>query len=95
LGLDQVSVHDNFFEVGGYSLLMIQVHSKLNAHWPKRLRLVDLFKYPTISSLANFISQDEPEVAKVNKSPDTLQNRKQTLQKQREIRNLVRNKAQR
>jgi hypothetical protein len=42
LGVDQVSVYDNFFDLGGYSLLSIQVISQLEPKLGFRLRPVDL-----------------------------------------------------
>lgn len=61
LRLDQVGIHDNFFDLGGHSLLIVQVHSKLQATFKRTLSLIDLFKYPTISALADFLTQTETE----------------------------------
>jgi len=56
LGMSAVSVNSNFFDLGGHSLLMVQVQLKLNAQLDKNIALIDLFKYPTIHALANFLS---------------------------------------
>jgi len=51
LGLEMVGIHDNFFEVGGDSLLSIQIVArarKFNIHITVR----QLFQYPTISEIA-------------------------------------------
>ncbi len=56
LGTTELSIHDNFFDLGGHSLLLIQIHSKLQKLFDKPLSLIDLFKHTTISSLANFLS---------------------------------------
>lgn len=61
LRVDQVGIHDNFFDLGGHSLLIVQVHSKLQATFERTLSLIDLFKYPTISALADFLTQTESE----------------------------------
>lgn len=58
LGLSSVSVNSNFFDIGGHSLLMVQVQLKLNEQLNKNLALLDLFKYPTIQSLASFLAQE-------------------------------------
>ncbi|WP_460200802.1 AMP-binding enzyme [Scytonema sp. NUACC21] len=62
LNLERVGVNDNFFELGGHSLLIVQVHSKLNqkllGNINKEISVVDLFKYPTISTLAQYLGQD-------------------------------------
>jgi amino acid adenylation domain-containing protein len=55
LKLDQVGVNDNFFEIGGDSLLMAHLSSKLSAVLPNKLSIVELFKYPTIQSLSQYL----------------------------------------
>lgn len=52
LSLDAVSVNDNFFEVGGHSLLAARMHRQLMEILGPALTIVDLFQYPTIRSLA-------------------------------------------
>ncbi|HEX6291019.1 MAG TPA: amino acid adenylation domain-containing protein, partial [Herpetosiphonaceae bacterium] len=61
LRLDQVGIHDHFFDLGGHSLLMIQLHSKLRARLLADLTLVDLFRFPTISALAEHLSPASEE----------------------------------
>jgi acyl-coenzyme A synthetase/AMP-(fatty) acid ligase/acyl carrier protein len=56
LELDRVSVHDNFFDVGGHSLKMVRMHSRLNEVLDTEISIVDLFQYPTIASLAGFVT---------------------------------------
>ncbi|HEY9856590.1 MAG TPA: amino acid adenylation domain-containing protein [Stenomitos sp.] len=52
LRLDQVGMDDNFFDLGGHSLLLAQVHQQLKAQLERDLSLVDLFRFPTVGSLA-------------------------------------------
>jgi acyl carrier protein len=56
LGIDVLGAHDNFFDLGGHSLLLVQVHQKLNAALGRELSIIDLFKYPTVSALADHLS---------------------------------------
>jgi amino acid adenylation domain-containing protein len=56
LGLDQVSVHDNFFDVGGNSLLGIQMLAHVERQLGKRLPVKSLFQAPTIAKLAASMS---------------------------------------
>jgi len=56
LGLEKVGIHDNFFDLGGHSLLLVQVHQKLQELLDCELAVIDLFEYPTISSLAEHLS---------------------------------------
>ena len=51
LGVDGIGIHDNFFDRGGHSLLVPQVHRRLHA-LDATLSIVDLFRYPTVQTLA-------------------------------------------
>ena len=56
LGLTSVGVRDNFFDLGGHSLLLIKVHALLVESLGANVRIVDLFQYPTVESLAGHLS---------------------------------------
>ena len=56
LQVDSVGIQDNFFDVGGHSLLMIQVHNRLREQLGRDISIIDLFARPTIASLAEFLS---------------------------------------
>ncbi|MEM7125919.1 MAG: amino acid adenylation domain-containing protein [Chloroflexota bacterium] len=58
LNVEQVGIHDNFFDVGGHSLLTVQVYSQLSKIIPA-LKMVDLFSYPTIHGLAMYLDQKD------------------------------------
>ena len=55
LKVEQVGLHDNFFDLGGHSLLLIQVHGRLRDELGLQLSAIDLFKYPTIALLAEHL----------------------------------------
>jgi amino acid adenylation domain-containing protein len=59
LGLERISVHANFFDLGGHSLLLVRMHSALKQTVPTSLSLIDLFHYPTVSALAAAIAAEE------------------------------------
>ncbi|HEX7796548.1 MAG TPA: amino acid adenylation domain-containing protein [Vicinamibacterales bacterium] len=52
LRIDRIGAHDNFFDIGGNSLLMAQVHARLTESVRPDLSIVDLFQFPTIGALA-------------------------------------------
>jgi amino acid adenylation domain-containing protein len=55
LRLDRVGVDENFFDLGGHSLLLAKVHNRLTDVFPDPISMVDLFQYPTIASLARHL----------------------------------------
>ncbi len=57
LGADVLSVHDNFFDVGGHSLLIIQVHERLQREIGWTFPLQVLLERPTIGGIAEFLEQ--------------------------------------
>jgi amino acid adenylation domain-containing protein len=63
LGRTNISVEQNFFDVGGTSLRLILVYQKLLVLFPQ-IKMTDLFKYSTVRSLSVFLGVDE-EVSKV------------------------------
>jgi amino acid adenylation domain-containing protein len=59
LGLERVGIHNNFFDLGGHSLLLIRVQAKLSALFDQKISVVELFEYPTIHSLAQPLSKKQ------------------------------------
>jgi amino acid adenylation domain-containing protein len=57
LQTEQIGVHDNFFDLGGHSLLLIQVLVRLRAAIGHEVALIEVFQYPTIHSLATHLSR--------------------------------------
>ncbi|HEX3048370.1 MAG TPA: amino acid adenylation domain-containing protein [Bacillota bacterium] len=55
LKCEQVGIHDNFFEIGGNSIMVVRLHMLLEPHYPNRLKVVDFFTYPTIFKLAQYL----------------------------------------
>ena len=59
LKVERVGVRDNFFNLGGDSLLLLRLHLKICSLFTTDLVITDLFRYPTISSLAARLSDGE------------------------------------
>jgi acyl carrier protein len=55
LQVDRVGVEDSFFDLGGHSLLLAQVHGRLLEALGRALPLVKLLEHPTIRSLARHL----------------------------------------
>jgi amino acid adenylation domain-containing protein/non-ribosomal peptide synthase protein (TIGR01720 family) len=52
IGVDRVGIHDNFFEIGGDSILSIQIVTRAQAAG-LGLTPMDIFQYPTVQQLAS------------------------------------------
>lgn len=58
LGVEKVGLYDNFFDIGGHSLLLVQVHDRLRKTFRTQLSIIDLFSFPTVNSLAKSVSRE-------------------------------------
>jgi hypothetical protein len=56
LELDRVGLHDNFFEVGGHSLRLVQLQQKLQDAFAREVKIVDLFRHPTVQAMAHHLA---------------------------------------
>lgn len=61
LGVENVGIYDNFFQLGGHSLRAIQVIYRLQNNFSVDLPLQNLFKTPNIAGLAATIGQQRQE----------------------------------
>jgi len=59
LGTHPVGVRDNFFDLGGQSLLAARLFAEIQNMFGKSLPLATLFQAPTIEQLANILRQEE------------------------------------
>lgn len=55
LDVDQVGIHDNFFDLGGNSLLIAKVKTKIQEELDQDIPVIELFAYSTISTLAHYL----------------------------------------
>jgi natural product biosynthesis luciferase-like monooxygenase protein len=63
LQVSRVGVDSNFFDLGGHSLLAVQVHTRLKRQLERELSITDLFRFPTIRSLAGYLGGEADGVA--------------------------------
>ena len=68
LSLESVGIEDSFFDLGGHSLLLTQVHEILAQTLDAPLSVVDLFQFPTIASLAQYLEERSDSQARSAKA---------------------------
>ncbi|MBW4431253.1 MAG: SDR family oxidoreductase [Pelatocladus maniniholoensis HA4357-MV3] len=59
LGIEKIGIYDNFFDLGGSSLIGVEVISQLQKEFNTHIPIISIYERPTISSLAEFLSSDE------------------------------------
>ena len=79
LKIDRVGIDDNFFDLGGTSISILQVAVRVQQELGIELPAVKLFQYSTIGSLANYLHSNQNS----QPSSDKLQNRAQRQQASR------------
>jgi amino acid adenylation domain-containing protein/FkbM family methyltransferase len=52
LELDNISIHDDFFDIGGHSLLAVRLISSIRKELGVEMRINDIFDFPTIALLS-------------------------------------------
>lgn len=77
LGVERIGVNDNFFDAGGHSLLMVQVHNKLSDLFDKQISIVEMFAKPTISALAEYFRETNGHKPTFEKVIDRAARRRQ------------------
>ncbi len=83
LGLEQVGSHNNFFDIGGHSLLLARVHAAIRKQFPKNISLLDLFRYTTIHSLAAFLSDSSGAEPARGLNAERAQRQREAAKRQR------------
>ncbi|WP_068774889.1 non-ribosomal peptide synthetase [Paenibacillus sp. FJAT-26967] len=62
LKVNNVGLHDSFFDIGGNSILLMQMHAKLEKEYDWGTQIVDLFSHTTIHKLAQWIDQKDQKL---------------------------------
>ena len=87
LKIEKVGVGDNFFDLGGHSLLIVQVHHQIQQKFQTDLNIAQMFQYPTIQSLAQYLSRSRQE--KTGSSQQSIRDRakvqKEVIDRQRRL----------
>jgi amino acid adenylation domain-containing protein len=85
LGVARVGLHDNFFDLGGQSLLLIRVHRLVQERLDASVPLVELFKHPTLAALAQRLARGSTAPAPTTTAVDdrARQQRAALLQRRR------------
>ena len=79
LGVDDVGLNENFFDLGAHSLMVAEVHMQLQQMLGRELSLVDLFQFPTVTTLAKHLDGEETAPRASNRAERRLAARKKQV----------------
>jgi acyl carrier protein len=82
LGVAGVGRHDNFFDLGGHSLLIVRVQRRLQQEFDILLPIVELFQHTTVAALATRLASSGPEEDRLALAQDRAMRRKSALAKE-------------
>ena len=85
LGTQQIGIDDNFFDIGGHSLLVVRMHRRLKEVLERPLPLTELYRYPTIRGFAAAMSGDQ-QSASMQQSLDRASRRRENMTARRRVR---------
>ena len=69
LQLPQIDRQASFFNLGGHSLLMLQVRNQLQKALDQKIAIADLFQYPTIASLSRYLAPESTPIPEPKTQP--------------------------
>ncbi len=76
LGLPEVARDSNFFDLGGHSLLVIQVQRRLKEAVGQEISITDMFRLPTVAAIAGHLGGQQQPVSAVNEGLSRAQARR-------------------
>ena len=59
LGVEQIGIHDNYFDLGGNSVLAARLFAQIEKIFDKKIPLATLFYAPTVEQLASILGKEE------------------------------------
>ncbi len=86
LGVEEVGLDDNFFDLGGHSLLLARLRSRLRENFPREVSVVVLFRYPTVRSLAEYLAGGGPQAGPTPPDDHEAEKRRAAMRRRRDQR---------
>ena len=84
LAVPRVGLDDNFFDLGGHSLLVARVHFILREKLKRNIAVVDFFTYPTVRSLAQRLEETEEKPISISDSQERAARQKANMLRRRQ-----------
>ncbi len=68
----EIGIHDNFFDVGGDSILLVQLAQRLSREYGREIMTLELFRFPTVAAFADYITGNAESTAKSTAAPPSV-----------------------
>jgi amino acid adenylation domain-containing protein len=85
LKVEKVGIQDNFFDLGGHSLLLVRVQARLQEALGRDVALMDLFKHPTVSSLARYLDRGQSDQASIKQIRDRVSKQREAMKRLQQL----------
>jgi pyochelin synthetase len=82
LGVEHLTPTDNFFDLGGDSLLIVEAHAELQQVLNRKFSVTDLFQFPSIRALSNYLDGQGSELAS-SEITDRIRKQRHAMARQR------------
>lgn len=79
LGVDRVGAQDNFFDLGGNSLLLMKLRARLAESIQREIPIVELFTHPTVRELAKFCAGESNDAEQHDEVTQRAQRRREAI----------------
>ncbi|MGH9683823.1 MAG: non-ribosomal peptide synthetase [Candidatus Acidiferrales bacterium] len=86
LRVERVGLDDNFFDLGGDSLLLVAVHSNLRKALQVEIPVMDLFEFTTVRTLARHLEERNPGAPSFSETQEQARKQRDAFARQRERR---------
>lgn len=80
---DAISTTSSFFDIGGDSLLLVEVRNRIKQKFGLQVATTTLFEYPTIASLAGFLARQQPADADLEGIRQRAEQQRQAMGRRR------------
>ena len=88
LAVEHVGPTDNFFDLGGDSILLVEVHAELQQTLNRRFSVTDLFQFPSIRALSDYLDGQASQVAS-SEIAERIRKQRNAMAKQRKDKDKV------
>ena len=86
LGVTHPAADENFFDLGGDSLMLLNAHAELERGLGRRIPLTAMFEFPSIGALTSYLQQPGPADASLQAAAERARQQREAALRQREAR---------